>query len=70
VIATAGLLDNFTNNVHLYHLKGHTRVSNVAVARASLWLVGVDKAHSLVNEARNTNMALLGPATRARDSRA
>jgi chromosome partitioning protein len=39
-----GLLDVFTENVHLCHLTGNTRVPNVDIVPASPWLVGVDKA--------------------------
>jgi chromosome partitioning protein len=39
-----GLLDVFTNNVHLDDLTRHTRVPNVDLVPASPWLVGVDKA--------------------------
>ena len=39
-----GLLDVFTDNVHLCHLTRHTRVPNVDIVPASPWLVGVDKA--------------------------
>ena len=39
-----GLLDAFTDNVHLCHLTRHTRIANVDIVPASPWLVGVDKA--------------------------
>ena len=39
-----GLLDVFTNNVHLCHLVRNTRVPNVDMVPASPWLVGIDKA--------------------------
>ena len=39
-----GLLDVFTDNVHLCHLTRHTSVANVDIVPASPWLVGVDKA--------------------------
>jgi chromosome partitioning protein len=42
-VANRGLLDVFTDNVHLGHLTRHTRVPNVDIVPASPWLVGVDK---------------------------
>jgi len=41
-----GLLDVFTENVHLGHLTRPTRVPNVDIVPASPWLVGIDKALS------------------------
>ncbi len=43
-----GLLDAFTDNVHLCHLTRHSRVANVDIVPGSPWLVGIDKA--LANE--------------------
>ena len=42
--ADRGLLEVFTDNVHLTDLARHTNVSNVDIIPASTWLVGVDKA--------------------------
>ena len=39
-----GLLDVFTDNVHLSDLARRTNVPNVDIVPASTWLVGVDKA--------------------------
>jgi chromosome partitioning protein len=39
-----GLLDVFTDNVHLGHLTRHTRVPNVDIVPGSPWLVGADTA--------------------------
>ena len=39
-----GLLEVFTDNVHLTDLARHTNVPNVDIIPASTWLVGVDKA--------------------------
>jgi chromosome partitioning protein len=39
-----GLLEVFTDNVHLGSITHHTRIPNVDIVPASPWLVGVDKA--------------------------
>ena len=39
-----GLLEVFTDNVHLGSISHHTRIPNVDIVPASPWLVGVDKA--------------------------
>jgi hypothetical protein len=39
-----GLLEVFTDNVHLFHLTRETSVPNVDIVPASPWLVGIDKA--------------------------